>query len=499
MVSPAEVSVPARGQHRDPVLRDSVVSRVAVVVQALIGAAVVLFPVWQGLIDSPTAPLLVWMLPALIGGAALLAALAGARFVFFVLVVLAIRPALDFYGRGAIGFGTLLGATFLALTSVWLLSQILTRRRMLSGYPLAVAALVMALSGILSTALSDDRATSLPELLRLFVVLAMFVVLERLLRDTANQPRVLLALAVSTVAPLIVGSLQLLQLGLGGDNRQLVENRVNATFSHPNSLAMYAALLLVTGLALFPALPRVWRMVGVALLAGLALLLLGTATRAAWIGAAFGILVVTWLTRRRLAVIALAGIAGIAMTPAVRGRFADVFDRKSAEFNAFVGENSLEWRIGHWQRAIDVSAPRRVTGLGPGIVEAQSVGHKPMHNDYLRAWVEFGGVGVLAYVFLFGTMIAIVVFAWRRVRTGTERAVVLAAAGAIGVALVMALTDNLLTQSVVLWYLAPSVAAASAIAARPPGDPLPTDPQPVEESASAPLALVPHSSGEVPA
>ena len=484
MVSPAEVSVPARGQHRDPVLRDSVVSRVAVVVLALIGAAVVLFPVWQGLIDSPTAPLLVWMLPALIGGAALLAALAGARFVFFVLVVLAIRPALDFYGRGAIGFGTLLGATFLALTSVWLLSQILTRRRMLSGYPLAVAALVMALSGILSTALSDDRATSLPELLRLFVVLAMFVVLERLLRDTANQPRVLLALAVSTVAPLIVGSLQLLQLGLGGDNRQLVENRVNATFSHPNSLAMYAALLLVTGLALFPALPRVWRMVGVALLAGLALLLLGTATRAAWIGAAFGILVVTWLTRRRLAVIALAGIAGIAMTPAVRGRFADVFDRKSAEFNAFVGENSLEWRIGHWQRAIDVSAPRRVTGLGPGIVEAQSVGHKPMHNDYLRAWVEFGGVGVLAYVFLFGTMIAIVVFAWRRVRTGTERAVVLAAAGAIGVALVMALTDNLLTQSVVLWYLAPSVAAASAIAARPPGDP---------------LALVPHSSGEVSA
>ena len=499
MVSPAEVSVPARGQHRDPVLRDSVVSRVAVVVLALIGAAVVLFPVWQGLIDSPTAPLLVWMLPALIGGAALLAALAGARFVFFVLVVLAIRPALDFYGRGAIGFGTLLGATFLALTSVWLLSQILTRRRMLSGYPLAVAALVMALSGILSTALSDDRATSLPELLRLFVVLAMFVVLERLLRDSANQPRVLLALAVSTVAPLIVGSLQLLQLGLGGDNRQLVENRVNATFSHPNSLAMYAALLLVTGLALFPALPRVWRMVGVALLAGLALLLLGTATRAAWIGAAFGILVVTWLTRRRLAVIALAGIAGIAMTPAVRGRFADVFDRKSAEFNAFVGENSLEWRIGHWQRAIDVSAPRRATGLGPGIVEAQSVGHKPMHNDYLRAWVEFGGVGVLAYVFLFGTMIAIVVFAWRRVRTGTERAVVLAAAGAIGVALVMALTDNLLTQSVVLWYLAPSVAAASAIAARPPGDPLPTDPQPVEESASDPLALVPHSSGEVSA
>ena len=138
---------------------------------------------------------------------------------------------------------------------MWLLSQILTRRRMLSGYPLAVAALVMALSGILSTALSDDRATSLPELLRLFVVLAMFVVLERLLRDTANQPRVLLALAVSTVAPLIVGSLQLLQLGLGGDNRQLVENRVNATFSHPNSLAMYAALLLVTGLALFPRRP----------------------------------------------------------------------------------------------------------------------------------------------------------------------------------------------------------------------------------------------------
>ena len=137
-------------------------------------------------------------------------------------------------------------------------------------------------------------------------------------------------------------------------------------------------------------------MVGVALLAGLALLLLGTATRAAWIGAAFGILVVTWLTRRRLAVIALAGIAGIAMTPAVRGRFADVFDRKSAEFNAFVGENSLEWRIGHWQRAIDVSAPRRVTGLGPGIVEAQSVGHKPMHNDYLRAWVEFGGWWKLA-------------------------------------------------------------------------------------------------------
>jgi putative inorganic carbon (HCO3(-)) transporter len=420
--------------------------------------------------SGPQAPAWLMLAPLLLGVGALFAVLAALRFEALVLLLLTARASLDAFDTGqSMGVATLVALGFLAAASLWL-GRELALRRNVGGTPLGWHGAALLGAAALSTLLSVAPLISAVESARLASVVVMLVVLERLARRPGAVPRLYLAAYLSLPVPLAVAAVQLARGGVPG----LVDDgggfpRLTGTLVHPNSLAMYVTFLLVPGVALWPRVSRTWRIPFAALLLLAAGLLLTTYTRAAWLGAAAGVLLVAWLMRRKLAVVALVAITALAMTPPVTERFADVVAQEPQALSSASGAastNSLAWRFRHWSETVRLVEERPWTGLGPRIVEESSDGNKSTHNDYLRAYAELGAIGLVAYLSLLARFVVIAVQALRRSRTPWERSVAAGFAGTLTAFLLMSLTDNLMSQSVVMWYLAVPAAAASAVAAR---------------------------------
>ena len=90
---------------------------------------------------------------------------------------------------------------------------------------------------------------------------------------------------------------------------------------------------------------------------------------------------------------------------------------------------------------------------------------QPPHNDYLRAFVELGVVGLVAYLALLASLVGVAVGALRQARGPSARTVALAFAGVVAAFVVTSAAANLLGQVVLLWYVF-AVAGAAAWVAR---------------------------------
>jgi O-antigen ligase len=347
---------------------------------------------------------------------------------------------------------------------VWLVAQ---RSVSVEGgrraVPLTRAAWFVAGATLLSVLTSQRLTTSLAEWARLVSIVMMLTVLERLFSaKPAAVQRVLVAVYASALVPCGVAIAQ--RLTRSGLTEAHGIPRVHGTFGQPNSLAMYLAFLIVMGVALLPTTQRWWRwgLAGVLVLSTGVLYL--TQTRSAWIGTALGLLVVVWLRSRRLFIAAVVLIGAVALLPPVMARFADL--TQGTRPSGGTG-NSLTWRHDHGRDSLALADGRPVTGIGMKMVELDTNDGKLPHNDYLRSYVETGGLGLLAYLGLLGTILYVARKALRRAAGGLDRGVAVGFAGCALALLVISVSDNLMTQSVVLWYFAVFAAAASAVGSAP--------------------------------
>lgn len=457
--APAGAPSPLPPDGAPPPGRDTAVLLSSLLLGLLVaglGAAVLRLPG-----GSPRAAALV---PVLLSLGVLGAVLAVTRFEAAVLLLLAARSSLDAAkGTGGPEPTEVVVVGFLLVAVLWLAAQ--RRSGLRTGpLPLTCAALALLLTGLLSAVVSPSPTTSLLEWSRLSSVLVMFVVLEQLLRRRELWRWALVAVYASSVGPIAVA---LVQRATG--TAQVIEGlpRVSGTFIHPNSLALYLTFLLVMGLAL------VTRVRGAAqaaltvfLLAGCGVLVL-TYTRGAWIAAAAGALLVAWLLSRRLALLLVAaGGVLLVSVPSVLNRFADLAE--GSRPSGATG-NSLVWRVQQWQDAMVLADDRPVTGAGLAMVQELSTSGKLPHSDYVRAYVESGTLGLVAYLALLLVLVVVAHLAWVRASDPLERGIAAGYAGCVLALLLMSLADNLISQSVVLWYLAVFAGLGSAIAHRARG------------------------------
>lgn len=381
-------------------------------------------------------------------------ALAAYRFDLFVVLLLTVRPSLDRvpFKVGPLDVSSILALLFLVAGTLWLAAR--ARRSPLTFTPMSVALIAFAGIAALSSLVAASPLSSAIAASKTLSGVLMFLVLERLLREHPERLRSLVtAVLASAVVPCLV-ALQQFATGTasgtisGGDL-----SRIPGTFVHPNPFATYLALVLVLGVAVLPHVRRRRDQVLVLAVVGLASVsLLLTYSRGGWLAALVGLAYL--LGKRSVVLLLLAGIAVVtaaAFSPPVQARFADIGAPPPVEG---VPANSLEWRVGYWQDVLPLASINPITGIGLEGVQTSTSAGLPPHNAYVQSYVETGVLGLAA---LLGVVVTGVVTLRRRLRNaapGLERGLALAAV-AMGLGLLaQTLTENLLTQTMALWYFA---------------------------------------------
>ncbi len=443
------------------------VRRIAVGAAVLVTAAVAAN---TGVGLTAGAPRLLVVLPLVGMAGIMLAGLAVSRFEAFVLAALLARASLDALKVNDSGIGAAMNpASALALLFLVAAVSWAARRRWLglchAGSGLQTAASLYLVAAALSVAGSDDLMTSGLELLRIAAAVGMFFVLDRLLDSESSVRRLLLVLFMSAVVPLTMTL-----AGMGSSSSVRVGNdlsRTASTFSHPNPFAHYLLILVLMGVALLPHLSPRWRVALGAFVVWMGTALMLTYTRGAWVGLFVGLLVIG-LLQSRVILVALA-LAVVVLPVAVPSVAARVSELRADDVATANREDSLEWRLQYWKNVAPLANENPVTGIGLKMTSYRTEQSKQPHNDYLRAYVEMGVVGLVAFVNL---VAALLIASWRALRRHVDGLARGVSVGFFSYAVAFALVssaENLNSQVVVLWYLFASAAMASWALRRPPG------------------------------
>ncbi len=344
----------------------------------------------------------------------------------FVLVVLVLRTSLDglhVHGRAAATDpATVLGALFVVVGLLWLAARRAEgRRHPMSAPGVALVSFLLAVG--LATLGSEAPLHSLGEAARLGTAVLMFFVVDRLCEDTGRPDRVVVAILGAAVVPVTVALLGPL-VGLHRTEVKDGIERAISTLAQSNPFGHFLTMVvLILGAYALVRRGR-QRQLAVVAAAPVTLALALTYTRLAWVAAVVGLLVMVWVLGRRwlVPIIVIVLLVFAAATPQVGHRL----DQLTTSNAAVPGsESGADWRLGQWADVARLGRDNPVTGIGPDVVALRLSNHQPPHNDYLRAFVELGLVGLVAYLGVLGTFIGVAVRAQRRAvgaRARTDRA-----------------------------------------------------------------------------
>lgn len=411
------------------------------------------------------------------------AGLAFTRFSAFILLVLAVRPMVDLVklsgptagpagvdGEGGVSRAfdpsTLLAVLFLIAAGLWLAARSRRDGRLRTS-PLGIALLLVGATCLISALGADRVGPSMLEALRILTVVVMFVVLEQLVPDERYARRVLLAAYIAlglVVAYTVLTSLT------GNPPAEVKGSfvRITGPFSQSTTFGRYLMFLLVFGVAIYRYLSVRLRVAMAVLLSLSFVFLFLTNTRSAILGVAIGLVVVALVQRspRMIAALCLTAVLGLLFLPAVGDRFAQLADARAVG-GAPTG-NTLEWRLGYWAEIVPLANRNPVTGIGPNMTQLQTDEAKKPHNDFLRAYVETGLVGLFAYLAMVVLLLHAGLRALRRAPPGTlSRGVAVGNLGCAVAFVAVSAASNVLSSVATLWYLVAFAAMAGAITPAP--------------------------------
>ncbi len=321
------------------------------------------------------------------------------------------------------------------------------------------------------------------------IVAAFFVVLWWVGADRARYRRGWAYLLVGLIVPIGVALWQLVT-GTGFLETDGL-NRLQGTFSHPNSFGLYLVpfVLITLGTAVRTSgVQRLFAFLGAAALTWLILL---TYSRTALLVLAMGLLALPALHARHIGlralgrslavVLVLVAVGWLLAGNLVRERFADLSLGRSALDAAQSGasENSYTWRLINWTVLIDLGLEHPVTGHGAGmttvlnpIVNMDNGVPYNAHNDLVRFFFESGLLGLLCYL-VYALLLCRWAVHWARAAAPEFSATALAIAATWLAFLLLSLGNTELSLNTAILYtmygmLALVVGASAPAAASPP-------------------------------
>lgn len=396
-----------------------------------------------------------------------LAVVALTRFVWFVLLLLAIRPSADIFKFGSVGGGTsaadpssLIGVAFLLVAILWLAVALWSQQGVRPS-SVTVTLTLFSLASALSVVGSSHLQASALQLVRLAAAVLMFIVLEQLITSRVMLRRVLVVLFVG-LAITIAYTLFVLATG-GGEEVKGDFTRLTGPFTQSNDYARFLAFLILLGVAIFPYVARRLKpsLLGVLAVAGV--LLVMTLTLGA-IGATLAGCLAIALIQRRAALIGLltvVSIAAVTVAPGLLGRIST--STEASQVGGGATGNSVTWRLEFWASLLNINERNPVTGIGLNTAQYFTPSAKQPHSDFLSAYVETGILGLFLYllliVILFGTTARAVL---RTQRNTLEWGAAVGALAVVAAFALMSVAANVIQNLANFWYVLAIVACASA-------------------------------------
>ncbi len=426
------------------------------VVLAAIVAGLAMAFAFQSL--SPDTPFVI------LGGTLMVATIMGLiglyRYEWFLLLTLAVRPALD--DLIADQFGTFQPSAILGILAIGVTALHLVSRRFTGNWnrvtPLGLAFMAFFLGFLPSFVTSVDRGVSQAALFGLASVVLLYLAIEQhLLDDGRFLYKLLAATALGMIVPVITGFVQFFFTGtLDPGGSGLV--RIDGSFAHPNTFATYLTFVVLLAISIIPTVAVKQKLVVISAASLGGFLLVATFARGAWASFLIGALVMAARINRKLVVVIAGGAAlvGVAV-PGVRSRVDNLFATTGANGGAKT-DDSLGWRIGYWDELWGRFAfSQPVTGIGIDATKTQTLAAKDPHNSFLQAWLEGGIIGFVGFmaVLVVGTIAGW--RTWQKARRGQlDHQTKLISVGSIAALLSVAaqlITENVLLNTIVWWYL----------------------------------------------
>jgi putative inorganic carbon (hco3(-)) transporter len=320
---------------------------------------------------------------------------------------------------------------------------------------------VLVTAGFLSTLGSSNVQASAMEMLRILSVVIMFVVLEQMMVNREAIMQFLTAAFLSTVFPLAFTAWGYVSGSPPSEVKGSL-SRITGTFNASNEFGRYLMLMIIFGAALHPHLDRRLKIPLRVILALSAVFMLLTYTRTALVGALLGLVVVGLIqSPRLLRVILVVGACAFFLLPQLTARFTDLAEESPAGRGS---RNTLTWRFTYWTRVLPLARSNPITGIGLGTTQYATEEGKQPHNDFLRAYVETGIIGFVAYCALLVTLLRTGYGATRAYPAGSfDRSVGVGLLGCAVAFVAVSFSANVLSNVATLWYLFAFAAAASAL------------------------------------
>lgn len=459
--------------HDDPVAARSgpvSVSPPGLVARILLAGIVLVFAAMAALVILDVIPLMALLVPIAVVFAATLVGLAIVRFEMFILTLLVIRSSLDLLKSGGGGTSAGEAATLVALLMMgasigWLILQGRTHRPGPPS-PLSLGLVFFTMAVGISVVGSSQISVSAAEFLRVVAGVLMFFVVDRLLTEGMPLRRLLIALFASTAVPVLIPIFG----WLTGTSFSRVKDGVEAlasTFVLSNNFAHFLVPFLIIGFSLVGQVPkRQYRVILAIFLAIGTVELVLTNTRGAWLALLVGIVIVGFVQNKAVLIATIIGVALVALlVPSVNERITNLGEDPDRPRET----SSWTWRVQHWETIIPLASDNPITGIGIGMTANVTANQKEPHNDYVRAYVETGLVGLAAYLLAVSGFVWVSYRARRHARNALEAALAL---GVFAFAVAFAassVAENLITGIVWLWYALPFAAIANWMVYRDAG------------------------------
>lgn len=313
--------------------------------------------------------------------------------------VLLARPSLDvFHDRQFASLASLnlnpasaLGVLLVVVGGAF----VIERWRHVQAAPAIWPFLAFATIALIGIAVAPSKGGAGTEWLRLFSIVITYAITYAVVRSRRDLHRMVAVVLLSAAPPV---GLAVWQIARGGSREIDNFDRATGTFLHPNPFAIFLAVVILLGIPLLLCKRLSWRLaLWVACpMAGVALI--GSYTRTAWVGIAFGLLVVAALRYRSILVLGpLALVLVVAAVPAISHRFADL----STGRTPYGAGNSLATRIDLWRENLPKVKQKPIIGHGLKAIEETDRTGDHVHSDYVRALVETGVLGFAAFLWLF--------------------------------------------------------------------------------------------------
>lgn len=406
---------------------------------------------------SPDTPFVI--LGGTVLSAVILAIIGLYRYSWFLLITLAVRPALD--DLIADEFGNFQPSAILGILVILIsLLHLISRKRTGNWTPmtpLGWAFIGFFVLFVPSFVTSVDRGVSQGAMFGLASVVLLYLAIEQmLLEDGRNLMKLLAASGIGMIVPIVTGFVQFFITGtLDPGGSGLV--RIDGSFAHPNSYATYLSFVVLLAISVIPTVEVKQKLVvlSAACLGGF--LLIATFARGAWASFLIGALVMAARINRKLVIVILVGAVGVAAAvPGVGDRLSNLTATTGAN-GGVKTDDSLGWRIGYWDKVAPFFWDNPVSGVGIDATKTRTIEEKDPHNSFLQAFVEGGILGGIGFLTLIGVATYAGWKTWRKARDNTlDRQVKLISVGAIAALLSVAaqlITENVLLNTIVWWYL----------------------------------------------